>query len=195
MPTYHAAHHLEVLGRALPASAPAGASRKAVVGLGILEAGRLKTTVAEILEIIAAHDVALATGHLSCDEIVVLAKEALAAGIRRVLVTHAEVYCPQMPVSLQQELASQGIYIEHSFGACMPDYQARFPCTVETLVAGIRASRPERSIITTDFGQLFNPHPIEGMRIYIQTLLRYGFTTGEIDRMVKQNPAALLSLT
>lgn len=53
---------------------------------------------------------------------------------------------------------------------------------------------PERSIITTDLGQVGMPHPVEGMRRCILALLANGLTQKNIDYMVRTNPAALVGI-
>lgn len=85
-----------------------------------------------------------------------------------------------------------GAFVEHSFSACMPDFQARFPCPTEMIVEGIRRVGAARCVISTDLGQIFNPHPIEGMRMYVQMFLRLGINQKNIDLMLRKNPADLL---
>jgi predicted metal-dependent phosphotriesterase family hydrolase len=43
-------------------------------------------------------------------------------------------------------------------------------------------------------GQPQNPIPVEGMRLFIATLLHHGISPEEVELMVKKNPAALLNL-
>jgi hypothetical protein len=111
------------------------------------------------------------------------------------LITHAEIYCPRLSVEQQVKLARMGCFIEHSFGALMPDYQEKFPCTPEMIVEGMRRAGPERCVMSTDLGQMFNAHPIEGMRMYVHTLTRLGMSEKDIDVMMRKNPADLLGLT
>ena len=49
-------------------------------------------------------------------------------------------------------------------------------------------------MIATDFGQAYNPHPIDGMRQFIKVLLALGVSHSEIDVMARRNPAKLLNL-
>ena len=46
--------------------------------------------------------------------------------------------------------------------------------------------------MTTDFGQLPNPSPVEGMRMAIATLLHQGMTNDEVQALVKINPLSLI---
>jgi len=52
----------------------------------------------------------------------------------------------------------------------------------------------EHCIMSTDFGQIYNPPPVEGMRMYIETMLRCGIEEDEIVAMVRKNPAHALGL-
>jgi microsomal dipeptidase-like Zn-dependent dipeptidase len=52
----------------------------------------------------------------------------------------------------------------------------------------------EHCIITTDFGQIDNPPAPEGMKAFIQVLLKGGIDEKGIETMVKKNPARLLNL-
>jgi hypothetical protein len=194
MPTYHSGFHLQVMGRALPKSAPAELQERTVQGIYISRDGKLLPQVEEICEMIAAKDAVLATGHLNMEEIELLVDAAIKKKVEKILITHAEVFCPRLSVEQQAKLARMGAFIEHSFGACMPDMQAKFPCTPDMIVEGIRRTGANRCVISTDMGQMFNPHPIDGMRMYVQTLLRLGVKEGDITLMLKKNPADLLGI-
>lgn len=194
MPTYHSEYHLKVRGSALPMSASADLQSRQIQGIRILENGKLAPQVEEICELVASSNVILATGHLTPEEIELLVATAVKKNIQKILITHAEIYCPRLSIDQQAKLAHMGAYIEHSFGACMPDYQAKFPCPPEMIVEGIKRVGADRCVMSTDLGQMFNPHPIEGMRMYVQTLLRLGIKEKDIDIMLKKNPANLLDL-
>jgi len=192
MPTYHSEYHLRVRGRPLPMAAPAALQGRTIEGIRISKDKKLFPQVEEICDLIAARDVILATGHLTPEEIELLVSAAVKKKVQKILVTHAELYCPRLSVEQQTKLAQMGAFIEHSFGACMPDYQAKFPCPPEMIVEGIKRAGADRCVMSTDLGQMFNPHPIEGMRMYVQTLLRLGIKERDIDLMLKKNPADLL---
>ena len=53
---------------------------------------------------------------------------------------------------------------------------------------------PSRSFVSTDLGQAVMPHPVEGMRDCISRLQGAGVAIGDIDRLVRRNPAWLLGL-
>ena len=67
------------------------------------------------LELIAEHEMILATGHLGRREIAALVAACRDAGVRRVVVTHAEFPSQSLTADEQRELADMGAVIEHCF--------------------------------------------------------------------------------
>jgi hypothetical protein len=194
MPTYHSTFHLQVVGRPLPQSAPLELTGRKIRGISISQDGKVLPQVEEICELIASKDAVLATGHLNPEETELLVRTAIKKKVKKILVTHAEVFCPRLSVKQQAQLAKLGTFIEHCYSALTPYMQARFPCTPEMIVEGIKAVGPDRCVISTDLGQMFNPRPIEGMRSYVLELLRLGLKERDIDLMLKRNPADLLGI-
>ena len=45
------------------------------------------------------------------------------------------------------------------------------------------------------FWEHLHPHPIEGMRLFINIMMHYGISKKEIEIMTKINPARLLELS
>ena len=179
MPTKSAANHRRHLG---------GRG-----GLSIVDGGRLLEEVAVILRLVAGADAILATGHLSPDESRILVEEALAAGVRRISVTHPEWGVTAMPVAMQQDLARSGlVYFERCLVSTRPDLQATVP--FGTLAQQIREVGVETTIAATDYGLPQLPTPAEGLAEYAGLLLRSGFSEGEVTRMIRDNPARLLRL-
>ncbi len=54
----------------------------------VIEDGNLRREWYDVLDVIAAHDLLLASGHLSADETVILFREARARGVQRLMVNH-----------------------------------------------------------------------------------------------------------
>jgi predicted metal-dependent TIM-barrel fold hydrolase len=69
-------------------------------------------------------------------------------------------------------------------------FNARFQEVIEV----IRKAGPQQCVLATDFGQVFMPSPVEGLRMFILSLMNQGITREEIDIMVRKNPAKLLGL-
>jgi hypothetical protein len=149
--------------------------------------GRLINVIDDLLSIVQQHDMILGTGHLSTEEQLSLVKEARSRGIKTV-VTHADFW---IPVEAQKQMADMGAFIEHAFIICTPGHGT---ATAAEIAASIRTHGPQQAILSTDLGQAFNPAPAEGLRMWIAAMLREGFTSREVEVMVKDNPAGLLGL-
>lgn len=150
-------------------------------------AGKLSNQAQTCLELIAQHDMILATGHLGKDEIFTLVSAARELGVKRIIVTHAEFPSQNLSADEQLELASKGALIEHCF-TTMHTGKASW----QTALAGIRRAGVTSCILSTDLGQVVNPGVSEGFAMYAQHLLDSGFETDEIREMCVNNPHRLL---
>lgn len=151
------------------------------------EAGTISEDARQCLELIAKHDMILATGHLGRHEIFPLVTTAKTCGVKRIIVTHAEFPSQNLSAEEQIALADLGAVIEH----CFTTYHTN-KATWETVFANIRAVGVERSMLATDLGQKTNPPVAEGFAAFAQRLLNAGFSATEINRMAATNPAALV---
>jgi hypothetical protein len=165
--------------------------KKAGPGLSVLTAeGRIATRVREILDLIAAADVLLATGHLDTVEVRALAGAAREAGVARILISHVELDEIAMPLDVQLELARLGCYIEHSLIAVYP-IGGSVPFA--TIAENIRRVGPDACVITTDFGQPAQPDPPAGLARFMEELAEHGFGDDAIVKMAATNPRRLVS--
>jgi hypothetical protein len=150
-------------------------------------AGKISATVRRCIELIAKHNMILATGHLGRVEIFELVKTAREMGTQRVLVTHAEFPSQNLSADEQLQLANMGAFIEHCF-TTMHTGKAPWDGVLEA----IRKAGPERCVCSTDLGQTINPPVADGFAMFAQKLLDGGFSVDQIRRMTVTNPAALL---
>lgn len=150
-------------------------------------AGKVSAAVRRCIELIAKHNMILATGHLGRVEIFELVKTAREMGTQRVLVTHAEFPSQNLTADEQLQLADMGAFIEHCFTTM---YTGKAPW--DAVLEAIRKVGPERCVMSTDLGQTINPPVAEGFAMFAQKLLDGGFSVDQIRRMTVTNPAALL---
>lgn len=197
MPTLHAANHIRMIGvadypkhkRAREATRP---SRK-VEGITVLsEDGRVRPEVREILGMIADANIILGTSHLSAEEDFKLIRAAKEAGVEKILVTHPAWEAVNLSTEDQEKMVKMGALLEHCFTPCMPFGQRYDPKLIANAIKRVGA---EQCVMATDFGQWYNPHPIEGMRLFMRVMMRCDISRKEIDTMTKVNPARLLGLT
>jgi hypothetical protein len=149
--------------------------------------GKVNDAARRCLELIAHHNMILATGHLGRVEIFELVRTAREMKLQRVLVTHAEFPSQNLSADEQLELADMGAMIEHCF-TTMHTGKAPWDAALHS----IRKAGPARCVLSTDLGQTINPPVAEGFAMFAQTLLDAGFSTEEIHRMAVENPSALI---
>jgi hypothetical protein len=150
--------------------------------------GSINQATRRCLELIASHDMVLATGHLGRHEIFPLVRTAREMRVRKILVTHAEFPSQNLSAEEQLELADLGAFIEHCFTTM---HTGKAPW--EVVLDSIRRVGPERCVLSTDLGQTINPPVSDGFAMFAQTLLDAGFSVEEIRRMCVTNPGALIA--
>lgn len=190
-PTYGARHHISVWGAGKPPTA-FPFSNSSPKGVSILNHdGILKEDCCRILQMLADHGTVLGTGHISPEESLELVRKASQSGCKKMIVTHASESVTQMSPFQQQQAVKMGAYIEHCFFAATSACPT--PVTLEEIRDQIRYIGVEHCILSSDFGQVSNPSPVEGFGTYLEKMKQIGFSKEEIRQMVRENPKALLA--
>jgi hypothetical protein len=159
--------------------------------VAVSQNGALVPEVREVIAVIAKHNLVLATGHSSPEEVRMLVREAQRAGVRSIVVTHAMLPPVGMNIEQMREAAGMGAYIEFVYNALIgPNKAFNFP----EYAGAIRAVGPEHCILSSDLGQAGNPMHPDGLLAFFAVLRGQGFSGDEIERMAKVNPARLLGL-
>jgi hypothetical protein len=187
MPTFSSANSINMMrAQGLPLKGE---------GFSIIDkAGKLVPEMEPILSLIKKNNMVLATGHISPREIFALVEEAQRVGIKKIIVTHPtdkEFMEEVLTIEEMQQLAKAGAFIEFTIIGILPNEFGHDPAHLAHVIKTIG---PEHCIVSTDLGQPQNPLPVEGMRLFISTLLHHGIAPEEIELMVKLNPAGLLDL-
>jgi predicted TIM-barrel fold metal-dependent hydrolase len=191
MPTIHASHyvaqkdHVPTLAKAVKAD---------VKGIYLLnEDGSLKEELYPIFKKIAEYDVALGTGHITCQEAKMVVKEAAKVGVKKIIVTHPLATFVNYTVEDMKEVLDNGaLFLEHVFNDVTR--QVAYPITQKQIAEAIRAIGAKHIVMSTDSGQWLNPIPAQSMGIYIKDMLDLGISEDDIHLMVKVNPAKMLGL-
>jgi hypothetical protein len=153
--------------------------------------GELLQVTKDVIAAIARHQLALATGHVSAAEGLMLLGEGRRQGVQRMVVTHAMNTPVEMSVAQMQDAAKLGAFIEFVGGTML---SSDAPARVDRFADAIRRVGPEFCILSSDLGQKGNPLPADGFAAFIVALKARGFSDQDLDRMSKQNPAKLLGL-
>jgi len=183
MPTIHARNHLLKMRK----------KNRVNEGIHILDGeGKLISPVYDVLTLIAKSGVILGTGHLAVEEIIILVKEARKLGVKKIIITHPEWWIVNMPLDIQLELSSEGVYFERCL-YFLTDKRSK-NASFSTIVTAIKKIGVEDTILATDYGQDFNPSPVEGLVFYIEKMLKAGFVEKELAIMLKRNQSILLGI-
>ncbi|HTX31557.1 MAG TPA: DUF6282 family protein [Solirubrobacteraceae bacterium] len=144
--------------------------------------GEVLPVTREVLGMIARHEMLLATGHLSRDEIFAVVDAAREEGVGEIVITHPEFPSQNLSVEDQQALAERGALLERCFTT---PHTGKVEWEVWT--RNIRAVGPERSVLSTDLGQVKNPPVEDGMALMVDRLLQAGFSEEEVHVMAVVN--------
>ena len=192
LPTFSAVAHIKAHSKGK--TKPNGAAIEISDGISIVdEEGNLVDQMKEILDVIQRNKLVLATGHVSKREVFMVVKEAIRQHIN-VIITHPLAGSTGPLISIQEakELAGMGAFIECTFAHCMPP----MILSPENTANYIKMIGPEHCILSTDFGQIFNPPPTEGFHMMLATMLKFTeLSENDIKFLVKINPAKILGLT
>ena len=150
------------------------------------ENGRLKSEIFDLFDAVRSAGAALATGHLSPAESVLLCNAGVEAGVT-MLLTHPDWTRTQMDVDTQAMLAGRGVIIEK----CWNNVTEKF--TVAHTRASIEKIGPEHCILTTDRGQAGKELPGAAMEAFVEELLKLGIEESSVSRMIIENPRRIVS--
>jgi len=151
--------------------------------------GALLPETRVVLEVIAEHGLVLATGHLGREEVFPIVAAAIEAGVDDVVVTHPDFPAQGFSVDEQLELAGMGAWIERCFTTPHTG-----KCSWERWLEGTRAVGPERTILSSDLGQVKNPPVEDGLALLADRLLEAGFGEDEVWTMAVTNTRKLAGL-
>jgi hypothetical protein len=152
---------------------------------------RILPNVHEILQLIGEANIILATGHLHAEEVIALVKAAKQHKVEKILIQHADLGIAPIPLELQKELAKQGAILEKCYLACSTDFQ---DLTVAEMAETIRQIGADSCVLVTDYGQLHNIPPVEALSSFVSELLSCGISETSIEKMIVNNPKALLGI-
>jgi hypothetical protein len=154
--------------------------------------GRLLPETIRVIQMIAKYHLAMATGHNTPEEDLMLIEEARRQGVNEIVVTHAMMSPIHMTIPQMQRAARLGAYIEFVYNGTIGHFKE---FSLVDYAQAIHAVGVEHCILASDLGQPGNPTPAEGLIAFFTGLRELGFTEAEIAVMSKTNPARLLALS
>lgn len=167
----------------------------------VFDGTRLVPAMHEVLKLCAKHDLVLETCHLAPQEALALIREARAAGVQKIVCTHADYDPINMSIDEQREAARLGAFIEHAYigvylgpHSHVPRFQAWRGASVEQMAAAIKAVGAQSSILASDMGAAPLDPPINGFVAFVKRLGELGVSDAQLDQMTRVNPSALLGI-
>ncbi len=166
--------------------------------LSVTRDGALLPEVIALLETVASAKIrdsdaklALATGHVSAEEALLVIREAKRVGIERIVATHAIGHTIDMTLEQMKQVASLGAYVEFVAGFLTVP---RGGFTKQQYYAAIREIGPAHVIFSSDGGQTNRPYPDDLLAQAAFDMREQGITDAELRTMMVENPANLLGL-
>ena len=159
--------------------------------VAVSRGGKLLPEVLEVLDLIAEHDLTLATGHVTPEETLLILEEARTRGVKRAIVTHP-LLDPQftfMTVPQLKQAVALGAVIEITAGSLFREGPGR-----QRVVDAIRAIGPESFFVASDSGLVGTPNHTDALVLAARVLRQSGWDERALDVMFKENPARLIKL-
>jgi hypothetical protein len=142
--------------------------------------------VREVLRLIAEQDMVLALAHQSTEERFTIVREAKELGVRRICADHPQGLINKMTVEQMAELAELGVVI------CIQNQSIfRHELNDETMemIAKIPA---EWLAYGSDLSQWGAVHPVDGVRMIAEVLLKFGVGEDLLRKIFVENPTRLV---
>ena len=184
LPTSSARNHLEKLGKPTDGC------------VDVVKDGVVVPELAEVFELIKKYDAVLATSHISVEEIFIVVKAAREAGVKKIVVTHPEWWIVAMTMEEQIRIVKEydvlleRCYAQNKGVGAGNGYISNLPSNLET----IQTVGYKNVLISTDGGQVENPHWELAMHEYMQYMYDHGIPEEEIRYMTHDLPCWLLGI-
>ena len=181
LPTQSAKGHMEKMGQDLSKC------------VEVTRDGKVLPEVKSVLQLVKDHDAVLGTGHISPEECFLVVEEAKKMGIDKVVVNHPEWWIVGMSVEDQLRLVKDyDVYLERCYAQNMGGgkYKSNLPDNVEI----IKTCGYKNVMISTDGGQVENPHWELALGEYLDYLADHGIPEDQIYYMTHTIQERLLGL-
>jgi hypothetical protein len=189
MPTLDSACHRAAFGFGGGFLAQSSGLETEGEGITILRDGRLIAEAREVMALVKERRAALATGHLSFEEIAALVDEAVAQGFDKLILTHPYDKAPGLTLEQVRVLARPQVRIEFVFCSITPNWRFTDAATIARCIKTVGA---ERFVISSDGGQAHNPMPADGYRQFVDALHAEGVARDDFRLMCREGGDFLL---
>lgn len=156
--------------------------------LQIATDGHVTAAMRRIIDIVAAYDAVLATGHVSPAEIEAVVDACAEAGVR-CLVNHPFFRVTDLSIDQQAALADRGAVMEY----CAYAIESTPGHTVGDVAKAIGRLGPENCVLATDYGQVGN-EAVPGLADFASAVVDAGVAEETVRQCLTTTPATVLSL-
>lgn len=156
--------------------------------------GNLTSESQHVLDLVEESDALLSPGHLPPEEIRPLFEEAAKRGIERIMLSHPNNRLMNLSLDETKELLGQSVYVEHEVSTYDPGMAKPPQKDLDVLMEWITEIGPERTVLSSDLGQVGRPMPVDALVRVGQELLDRGISADDLQRMSVDNPAFLLNV-
>jgi hypothetical protein len=171
------------------------------VGLVVAPGGKVTPEMEAILKIVARENLVLATGHVHPEEIVAVVKRGKELGVKNFIVTHGLTNVPGLTMAQAKEVAQLGAVIEVCFLQFLagPNAPLAFlthwtQINAKHVAQAVKEFGAQSVLVSSDLGQSGNMVHPDGLETAIGAMKKEGISDGDIDIMMRKNPARLLGL-
>jgi len=189
MPTLDSACHRIAFGFGGGFLAQSSGLETEAAGLSILRDGRLIEDAREVMALVKERGAALATGHVSFEEIRALVREAAAQGFGKLILTHPYDKAPGLSLAQVQALVQPQVRIEFVFCSITPNWRFTDAAAIARCITTLG---PARFLISSDGGQAHNPMPADGYQRFVHLLHAEGVAAEDFRVMCRDNGDFLL---
>ena len=189
MPTLDAACHRAAFGFGGGFAAQSSGLETTEPGISLLRDGRLVDEAREVMALVKERGAALATGHVSREEIRALVAEAESQGFRKLILTHPYDRAPGLTLAEVMALARPHVRVEFVFCSITPNWRFTDAASIAQCIRTLGAAR---IVISSDGGQAHNPMPAEGYRRFVTALHAEGVPAADFRVMCRDNADFLL---
>ena len=164
--------------------------------MDVVKDGRIVPELQKVLELVRDYDAVLGTGHISVEEIFTVTKAARELGVKKIVVTHPEWWIVNMTMEEQKRIVAEydvileRCYAQNKGVGAGHGYISNLPGNLET----IREIGYKNVLISTDGGQVENPHWELAEEEYLQYMLDHGIPEEHIRYMSHDLPSYLLGI-
>jgi hypothetical protein len=155
--------------------------------VAVVRNGELLPEVKQVIAIIAAHGLVIASGHIAPEEALMVFREAKRQGVQHMIATHAFDLAGKMTVEQMQEAAKLGAFIEFDFRNTLEGGR----------IDAIRKVGPQFCFLSEFWTKVSAPKEyagLDGIGAFAEVMRAHGFTDRELDLLFKENPAKALGL-